>query len=91
MPLFRLCHGMVLELVSLVSVGVNPFKNEEKTMKINIEKNLVEFTPESDQEKADLEALWRTVVDCAKFNKKLVAVGQYVPTQDGFARFAIEG
>ena len=60
-------------------------------MKINIEKNLVEFTPETDQEKTDLEALWRTVVDCAKFNKKLVAVGQYVPSQDGFARFAIEG
>ena len=60
-------------------------------MKINIEKNLVEFTPETDQEKTDLEALWRTVVDCAKFNKKLVAVGQYVPSQDEFARFAIEG
>lgn len=59
-------------------------------MKINIEKNLVEFTPETDQEKADLEALWRTVVDCAKFNKKLVAVGQYIPSQDELARFAIE-
>ena len=59
-------------------------------MKINIEKNLVEFTPETDQEKKELEGLWRTVVDCAKFNKKLVAVGQYVPSEDALARFAIE-
>ncbi|MCP4118692.1 MAG: hypothetical protein GY737_25520 [Desulfobacteraceae bacterium] len=59
-------------------------------MKINIDQNLVEFTPETDQEKKELEALWRTVVDCAKFNKKLVAVGQYVPFEDEFARFAIE-
>ena len=59
-------------------------------MKINIDKNLVEFTPETDQEKKELEGLWRTVVDCAKFNKKLVAVGQYVPSEDELARFAIE-
>ena len=60
-------------------------------MKINIDKNLVEFTPETADEKVKLEALWRTVVDCARFNKKLVPVGQYVPSQDTFARFAIEG
>lgn len=60
-------------------------------MKINIDKNLVEFTPETSDEKVKLEALWRTVVDCARFNKKLVPVGQYVPAQDELARFAIEG
>lgn len=60
-------------------------------MKINIDKNLVEFTPETADEKAKLEALWKTVVDCVRFNKKLVPVGQYVPAKDTFARFAIEG
>jgi len=60
-------------------------------MKIEIDKNLVEFTPESDDEKVKLEALWRTVVDCARFNKKLVPIGQYVPSKDKLARFAIEG
>jgi hypothetical protein len=60
-------------------------------MKIDIDKNLVEFTPESDDEKVKLEALWRTVVDCARFNKKLVPIGQYVPSENKLARFAIEG
>ncbi len=60
-------------------------------MQINIDKNLVEFTPENQDEKVKLGALWRTMVDCMRFNKKLVPVGQYVPVQDDFARFAIEG
>ena len=60
-------------------------------MLINIDKNLVEFTPENADEKMKLEALWRTIVDCVRFNKKLVPIGQYVPQQDEFARFAIEG
>ena len=60
-------------------------------MKIKIDKNLVEFTPEDADEKMKLEALWRTMVDCVRFNKKLVPVGQYIPQQDEFARFAIEG
>ncbi|MBU1172760.1 MAG: hypothetical protein KKD44_24645 [Proteobacteria bacterium] len=59
-------------------------------MKINLDKNLVEFTPENDQEKASLEKLWNTVVDCSKFNKKLVPVGEYVPVKSSFARFVIE-
>lgn len=60
-------------------------------MKIEITKNLVEFTPESAEEKKQLEVLWKTVVDCSRFNKKLVAVGKYIPAEDDFARFAIEG
>jgi hypothetical protein len=64
---------------------------KEKQMKIEINKNLVEFTPESDAEKKSLELLWKTVVDCSRFNKKLVAVGKYIPADDSFARFAIEG
>ncbi|THB81815.1 MAG: hypothetical protein D3926_00200 [Desulfobacteraceae bacterium] len=60
-------------------------------MKIDVQKNLVEFTPESADEKTKLEALWRTIVDCVRFNKKLVPVGQYVAATDTLARFAIEG
>jgi len=60
-------------------------------MKINIDKNLVEFTPENPDEKSKLEALWRLMVDCVRFNKKMVPIGQYIPANDEFARFAIEG
>jgi hypothetical protein len=60
-------------------------------MKINIEKNLVEFTPERPDEKAKLLELWKIVVDCVKFNKKLVPVGEYIPEKNNVARFAIEG
>ncbi len=60
-------------------------------MQINIEKNLVEFTPERAEETAKLQALWRVLVDCARFNKKMVPVGEYIPGENSFARFAIEG
>ena len=59
-------------------------------MKLNVDRNLVEFTPENDQETADLEVLWNTMVDCVKFNKKLVPVGEYVPAKNKLARFVIE-
>lgn len=60
-------------------------------MKIEINKNLVEFTPENDDEKKKLEALWRLMVDCVRFNKKMVPVGEYIPSKNNMARFAIEG
>lgn len=60
-------------------------------MQINIEKNLVELTPENPDEKTKLEALWRLMVDCVRFNKKLVPIGEYIPQKNEFARFAIEG
>ena len=59
-------------------------------MQINIEKNLVEFTPENDDETKKIEALWRLMVDCARFNKKMVPIGEYIPANNAFARFAIE-
>jgi hypothetical protein len=60
-------------------------------MKISVEKNVVEFVPESDQETTQLETLWNTIVDCVKFNKKLVPIGEYVPQKSNTARFTIEG
>jgi hypothetical protein len=62
-------------------------------MKINIEKNIVEFTPESGEESAQLELLWKTIVDCARFNKKMVPMGEFVPKleEKNIARFVLEG
>ncbi|MBI5582558.1 MAG: hypothetical protein HY892_01920 [Deltaproteobacteria bacterium] len=60
-------------------------------MQIHIEKNLVEFTPETDDETKQIEALWRLLVDCVRFNKKMVPVGEFIPTKNKLARFAIEG
>ncbi|PQP34983.1 hypothetical protein C6A37_04885 [Desulfobacteraceae bacterium SEEP-SAG9] len=60
-------------------------------MKINIEKNLVEFSPENAEETAKLEGLWKVIVDCVRFSRKLVPIGEYVPQKNNMARFAIEG
>ena len=59
-------------------------------MKINVEKSLVTFTPANDAETEQLQALWNLIVDCQKFNKKLVPVGEFVPAKDNKASFAIE-
>ena len=45
-------------------------------MQINIEKNLVEFTPENADETKKIEALWKIMIDCVRFSKKLVPVGE---------------
>jgi hypothetical protein len=60
-------------------------------MKIHIDKNLVELVPEGSDEKAKLLELWNIMIDCVKFNKKLVPVGEYIPEKNNLARFAIEG
>lgn len=61
-------------------------------MKIDIEKNLVEFHPETAEEKSKLETLWQILIDCANQTRKLTPVGQYVPAKgDRAAMFHIEG
>jgi hypothetical protein len=60
-------------------------------MRIELSKTSVEFTPEADYEKTMLEAMWRMLVDCARFNQKLVPVGEYVPAKNNTACFAVEG
>ena len=59
-------------------------------MKINIDKTIVEFTPENDEETKQLSGLWDLIVDCVKFNQKLVPVGEYVPSKNNVAKFHIE-
>lgn len=43
-------------------------------MKINLEKNLVEFCPESPEEKAKMEKTWNLMVDCNGVSKSMVPV-----------------
>jgi hypothetical protein len=59
-------------------------------MNIKIEKDLVEFGPENEEETAMLEDLWKLMVDCVRFNKKLVPVGEYIPQKHNLARFVVE-
>ncbi len=61
-------------------------------MKININKNVVEFTPENSSETAKLEEVWRLIIDCAGISKKLSPVGEFTPGKNkNVASFLIEG
>jgi len=60
-------------------------------MRIELSKTSVDFTPEADYEKTMLEGLWRMLVDCNRFNQKLVPVGEYVPAKNNTASFSVEG
>ncbi len=61
-------------------------------MKIDIRKSQVVFSPENDEEKAKLTAIWKILVDCVGDSRKLVPVGEYVPQKsDKGASFYIEG
>jgi hypothetical protein len=59
-------------------------------MRIKIDENIVEFKPETETEKKDLASLWNVVVDCVRYNKKLVPIGEYVPIKDQVAQFSVE-
>ena len=60
-------------------------------MKIRIDKDLVEFTPEHPAEVAELEALWVKLGNCLGGNKSLEPIGTYVPSQQRTATFHIAG
>ena len=60
-------------------------------MKIRIDKDLVEFTPEHAAEAAELEALWVKLGNCLGGNKHLEPIGTYVPSQQRTATFHIGG
>jgi hypothetical protein len=64
---------------------------KEIKMKISVDKNVVEITPETEEETASLDTLWKVVIDCYGNNKKIVPIGQFVPGFDKLARFHIEG
>lgn len=61
-------------------------------MKIDFNKNVVEFFPESTDEKAKIETLWKMIIDCNGTAKKLVPIGEYEPAKNHIsAMFQIEG
>ena len=60
-------------------------------MKIRINKDIVEFTPEHPAEVAELEALWVKLGNCLGGNKQLEPIGTYVPSQQRSATFHIAG
>lgn len=60
-------------------------------MKIVVDKNIVEFSMENPQETADMEVLWRLMVDCVADNKRMEPIGEYIPSKSNVARFIIEG
>jgi len=61
-------------------------------MQIDIDKGLVKCTPESAEEKAKLEQLWKLLIDCNGAAKKMSPVGEYVPSKgENTATFFIEG
>ena len=61
-------------------------------IKIDIQKNHVVLTPENDEEKAKVTALWKLLVDCVGDSRKLVPIGEYVPQKNDIgASFHIEG
>ncbi len=61
-------------------------------MKIDIEKNTVLLSPESKEETAKLETMWRLMIDCNGAAKKLTPIGEYVPEKGSAgASFYIEG
>ena len=60
-------------------------------MKIRINKDLVEFTPENAAETAELEALWIKMGNCVGQSKQLEPIGVYVPAEKNTAVFHIAG
>ncbi len=74
----------------LCNLQLSTTKKEIK-MKISVDKNVVEITPETEEETASLDTLWKVVIDCYGNNKKIVPIGQFVPGFDKLARFHIEG
>jgi len=60
-------------------------------MKIRVNKDIVEFTPEHAAEAAELEALWVKMGNCVGKTKRLEPMGVYTPSQNKVAVFHIEG
>ena len=60
-------------------------------MKIRIEKDIVEFTPEHPAEVVELEALWIKLGNCIGGNKHLEPLGVYTPSENKTATFHIAG
>ena len=49
------------------------------------------LVPETERETEDLNKLWNILIGCVTDSKKLVPVGEYLPTKKNQASFYIEG
>ena len=60
-------------------------------MKISIESpTRIKMIPETEHEKASLDALWKIVIRCNEPSKVLCPIGAYMPEEDEGASFAIQ-
>jgi hypothetical protein len=59
-------------------------------MRIKIDENIVELRPGNETEQKDVESLWNLLIDRARYNKKLVPMGEYVPIKDQVAQSSVE-
>ena len=61
-------------------------------MQITIHKKTVSFAPDSPEERAKLQAVWRLLVDCNGIGRRLAPIGEFVPQKNSNpAQFVIEG
>ena len=60
-------------------------------MKITLDKNVVDFIPETAAETASMEVLWRKIIDCVGDSKSLAPIGEYIPAKKNQLSFVIEG
>ncbi len=93
LPVYSIVFLAVMESMSVVSMTVCMIPQDKRNvdMRILVDKNVIEFMPETPQENKELEVMWRIVVDCYGDNKKIVPMGNFVPGHDKVARFHIEG
>ena len=59
-------------------------------MKISIDKKIVDFSPENEQETREMERLWRILISCVNETKKMSPIGEYLPSKKNTASFYIE-
>lgn len=60
-------------------------------MKISIEgKSVIKLIPETEHEKANLDALWKILIRCDEDSKVLCPIGEYIPHKQDGAQFAIQ-
>ncbi|WP_456434362.1 hypothetical protein [Thermosulfuriphilus sp.] len=60
-------------------------------MKFRFDKQVVGFIPESRDEEAALDALWKYLVECEGESRKLAPLGIYIPGTSKEALFQVEG
>ena len=60
-------------------------------MNISIEsQRMIKLIPETDEEKANLDALWKLLIRCDEDSKVLCPIGAYLPDKGEGASFTIQ-